>query len=175
MNVGILGCGYVANMYRLSLAEHDELNLIGVFDRERCRSENMARITGAKSYACLDELLTDPAVECILNLTNPLEHFVTSLQCLEAGKHVYTEKPLAKILEIAKEAACKGPQIGDFCRLISDTGSAIVNKRDSYLSGEFALHVTELTLACQNAGQLAAQGLMPYKMTTHLDQIEPLL
>ncbi len=376
MNVGILGCGYVANMYRLSLANHDELNLIGVFDRERCRSENMARITGTKSYACLDDMLANPAIECVLNLTNPLEHFVTSLQCLEAGKHVYSEKPLAMDLEegaklvaiareknlmlasapctfmsevaqttwkairdkavgkirliyaemedgmvpraplkhwineagtawpwvnefetgctvehagyvltwitaifgpaesvtafsdvvlpdkvpgqqiaeaadfsvalvkfecgvilrmtngiyarhdhglrffgddgiltvedprtdktrlftqayktirrkrflspwkrrlrpdkelgISRDAIYKGPQIRDFCRLISDMKSAVDDKRDPYLSGEFALHVTELTLACQNPGKLAAQGKMPYKMTTRFDQVEPL-
>jgi len=79
-----------------------------------------------------------------------------------------------KTLGIAKSAIYKGQQIRDFCRLISDMELAIREQRAPYLPGEFALHVTELTLACQNASQLGAEGSMPYKMTTRFNQIEPL-
>jgi predicted dehydrogenase len=91
----MLGCGYVANMYRLTLPMHPELRLVGVHDREPARAETMARMTGARAYPGLDALLADPESRIVLNLTNPRAHYATTKALLEAGKHVYTEKPLA--------------------------------------------------------------------------------
>lgn len=93
--VAMLGCGYVANMYRLTLPAHPELRLVGVYDRERSRREEMARLTGARAYDDLDALLADADAPIALNLTNPREHHATTRALLEAGKHVYTEKPIA--------------------------------------------------------------------------------
>lgn len=105
MRIAILGCGYVANMYRLTLGMHPELELIGVHDRERSRSETMARLTGAKAYPDLEALLADASVPLVLNLTNPSAHYETTKALLEAGKHVYSEKPLAMRLDHAEELA----------------------------------------------------------------------
>ncbi len=103
--LAILGCGYVANMYRLTLPAHAELRLVGVFDRERSRAETMARLTGARAYPDIDALLADPEVGIVLNLTNPAAHYATTAALLEAGKHVYTEKPLAMRLDQARALA----------------------------------------------------------------------
>ncbi len=105
MKLAFLGCGYVANMYRLTLSMHPELELIAVADAERSRAENMARLTGAACYPDLDAILTDPTIELVVNLTTPLSHFETTRRCLEADKHVYTEKPLAMNLAEASELA----------------------------------------------------------------------
>ena len=94
MKIAFLGCGYVANMYRLTLPLHPELDLVGVYDRERSRCEAFAALTGAQAYASMEELLAGEAV-LVLNLTNPRDHYETSRALLEAGKHVYTEKPVA--------------------------------------------------------------------------------
>ena len=98
----MLGCGYVANMYRLTLPAHPELTLAGVFDRERARAETMARLTGATAYPSFEALLADDAVPLVLNLTNPHAHYETTRVLLEAGKHVWTEKPLAMRLDEAQ-------------------------------------------------------------------------
>jgi predicted dehydrogenase len=97
--LAMLGCGYVANMYRLTLAGHPGLRLVGVHDRERTRAETMARLTGAAVYSSLEALLADEAAPIVLNLTNPREHYAVTRALLEAGKHVYTEKPLAMRVE----------------------------------------------------------------------------
>lgn len=102
MRLAFLGCGYVANMYRLTLPAHPELELVGVFDTERSRAEGMARLTGAHAYPDLDALLGDASVSLVLNLTTPRVHYETTRALLEAGKHVYTEKPLAMRLDEAK-------------------------------------------------------------------------
>lgn len=103
MRLAMLGCGYVANMYRLTLLMHPELELTGVFDLERSRAEEMSRRTGAKAYPSFDALLEDRTVPLVMNLTNPRVHFETTRALLEAGKHVYTEKPLAMRLDEARE------------------------------------------------------------------------
>ncbi|MEM1300098.1 MAG: Gfo/Idh/MocA family oxidoreductase [Pseudomonadota bacterium] len=95
MKIAMLGCGYVANMYRLTMGLHPGLELAGVYDRERSRAENMAKLTGAKAYADPGALLADDTVPLVLNLTNPAAHAETTRALLEAGKHVYTEKPIA--------------------------------------------------------------------------------
>ena len=68
----------------------------------------------------------------------------------------------------------RGSQSRDFCRLIADMAQAVREGRPPYMSAWFALHMTELTLACQNAERLAEEGKMPYRMTTDPGMLEPL-
>ena len=63
-----------------------------------------------KAYATAAELIADPDIDIVLNLTLPAVHAELTTMALEAGKHVYTEKPLAatyvegrRILALAKE------------------------------------------------------------------------
>ena len=95
MKLAMIGCGYVANMYRAALPLYPRLELVGVLDRDAERARTMAEMTGAKVYADLDEALADGSVEMVLNFTNPRAHLEVTTAALNAGKHVYTEKPLA--------------------------------------------------------------------------------
>lgn len=90
-------------MYRLTLPMHPELVLAGVYDRLHDRRDTMAELTGSQAYADFDALLADPAPQIVLNLTNPHDHYETTKALLNAGKHVYTEKPLAMRLDHAQE------------------------------------------------------------------------
>jgi predicted dehydrogenase len=103
MRVAMLGAGYVANMYRLTMPLHPELVLTGVYDVDATRTKEMARLTSSRAYPSLEALLADARVDLVMNLTNPRAHFETTLACLNAGKHVYTEKPIALELERAKK------------------------------------------------------------------------
>jgi predicted dehydrogenase len=130
MKLAFLGCGYVANMYRLTLAMHPELELVAVTDAERSRAESMARLTGARAYSDLDAILADPAIELVVNLTNPLAHYETTRRCLEAGKHVYTEKPLAMDFDQARELAALSARKGLMlcsapCTLMSEAAQTL--------------------------------------------------
>ena len=96
VGVAILGCGFAADFYVATLPNHPQLRLAGIHDRDAARARRFAGCWDIeRTYGSLDELLADPAVELVLNLTNPASHFETTRACLEAGKHVYTEKPLA--------------------------------------------------------------------------------
>lgn len=87
-----------------TIAQHPELSLAGVYDRDPKRSLNFNRTySGTKIYDTYEQLLTDPAVSIVLNLTNPHEHYTVSRAALAAGKHVYSEKPLATDFDHARE------------------------------------------------------------------------
>lgn len=92
--IAIVGCGYVADFYMATLPNHPELQLKGVYDRDAERLRLFSAYHGVPAYDDLDALLRDPAVELVLNLTNPSSHYEVSLAALEADKHVYSEKPL---------------------------------------------------------------------------------
>ena len=64
----------------------------------------------------VDTLLTDPDIEIVVNLTVPAAHAPVNLQIIEAGKHIYLEKPLANWLADAQPvmlaASAKGLRVG---------------------------------------------------------------
>ncbi len=103
MRVGIVGCGYVFDDYMRTWANHPALELAGVTDRDPAQVARVARHYGVPTYASTDELLADPAVDVVLNLTSVASHYAVTRAALEAGKHVYSEKPLVTELHLARE------------------------------------------------------------------------
>jgi len=103
MRIAFIGCGNVSTYYMNTLHLHPELELAGVMDIREDRAANFARYYRTRKFDSLRELLDDPGVEIVVNLTNPRSHFEVSKACLEAGKHVYSEKPLAMTVENAEE------------------------------------------------------------------------
>ena len=95
MNVAVVGCGYVAEFYGLTLANYPQLTLVGAYDQNPDHLRAFATKWPCTIYATLAEVLADARVNLVINLTNPRSHFAINRACLEAGKHVYSEKPLA--------------------------------------------------------------------------------
>lgn len=103
MKIAIIGCGFVADYYMLTLANHPELELVCAFDRDEAASRRFSAYFGVRMAESLEALLAEPGLELILNLTNPDSHYAISKAALEAGHHVYSEKPLAMTVEDAEE------------------------------------------------------------------------
>ncbi|MDR3494998.1 MAG: Gfo/Idh/MocA family oxidoreductase [Ancalomicrobiaceae bacterium] len=96
MTFAIVGCGYIADSYRACLPFHqDQLRLAGCYDRDAERLAASVRTWGDPAFASLDALLADPEVSIVVNLTDPENHAAVTRAAIAAGKHVYTEKPLA--------------------------------------------------------------------------------
>lgn len=130
MRVGIVGCGFVADYYLQTLAAYPELELAGVFDRDSRRAELLAHRHGTRVWSNLAGLLDDERVPLVLNLTNPRSHFDVTKACLEAGKHVYTEKPLATTFAqaacLAELATSKGLQLSSGpCSLLGEAAQTV--------------------------------------------------
>ena len=95
MKIGIVGCGFVADNYIAMLALHPGLSLAGVFDRDQARLDAFTHFHRLTAYPSLGAMLADREVAMVVNLTNPSSHYEVSMAALDAGKHVYSEKPLA--------------------------------------------------------------------------------
>lgn len=107
VRIGILGLGDISGIYLKNLTEmFREVEIAGVFDIvpekvEKVREKHKT----ARGYSSMEEFLADPKIEIVLNLTRPFEHYETTKAALLAGKHVYSEKPLAATFEEGKELA----------------------------------------------------------------------
>lgn len=101
MKIGILGCGHVSDQYFDGIRLWDSLEIVACadLDDERARAKAAQQRVRATSP---DELLADPAIDLVVNLTPPLTHAEASLAAIEAGKHVWSEKPLAADVESAR-------------------------------------------------------------------------
>ena len=94
VGIGVIGCGMISEIYMKNITER-----YANIDITACADLAMDRaVMRAEQFHCralsIDELLNDPEVEIVLNLTVPAVHASVSMQALKAGKHVYTEKPL---------------------------------------------------------------------------------
>lgn len=110
--IAIVGCGFVADLYLQTLASHTSLAVVGVFDRDADRGRVFAAHHGLRPFDALHALLREGKPRIVLNLTNPRSHDAITRACLDAGCHVYSEKPLAmsvaSAVELVELAEAKG-------------------------------------------------------------------
>ena len=130
MRIAIVGCGFVADYYLSTLSLHPELVVQGAMDRDPQRADHFCSHHSLFCYPSLEALLDDPKVDIVVNLTNPREHYPISKTALDAGKHVYSEKPLAMDMQQATELVAlaeeKGLQISSApCSLLGETAQTI--------------------------------------------------
>ena len=95
-SVSIIGCGFVADLYMRSFAAHPEIAVTQVYDHNPERLQAFAAHWKLHTADSMERFLGNlPQGSVVLNLTNPHAHFEVSRALLEAGHHVYSEKPLA--------------------------------------------------------------------------------
>jgi predicted dehydrogenase len=97
INLGLVGCGYIAGPYADDFRNYDYVHLKGVTDIDVEHARDLAAKHQCPVYPSLEALLAYPAIDLVVNLTVPRAHHAIIQQCLNAGKHVYSEKPLALI------------------------------------------------------------------------------
>lgn len=103
MNVAIIGCGYVFDHYMSTWKRHPSLILKGVSDINSQRAATVAEQYGLKIYASNEEIYADPEIDIVANFTSIESHYEVTKSALLSGKHVYSEKPLTKDLDEARE------------------------------------------------------------------------
>ena len=114
--VGIIGCGNISAAYMKNIPTFEHLELLACADIDLARAKARAEEFSIPHAYTVQELLNDPNIDIVINLTIPAAHAEVCIQVLEAGKHVYVEKPLAvtreeglQILEVARR---KGLLVG---------------------------------------------------------------
>lgn len=103
MKIAFVGCGYVFDIYMRTIWAHPELEVCGIFDIDTARAYTVARHYLFRVYPSYEALLSDPAVDIVVNLTSIRSHYDTVKRALLAGKHVYSEKPLTTDIEQTRE------------------------------------------------------------------------
>jgi len=105
MKIGVIGCGDISRIYLQNMTSRfPGLEVIGCCARTFSHAEARAREFGIRAMT-LDQLLRDPEIELVVNLTPPAVHFSVIEQALLAGKHVYTEKVIAPSCQEAARLA----------------------------------------------------------------------
>jgi predicted dehydrogenase len=116
VKIGVVGCGNISNIYLEQARTFDILEVKAVADMDMARAKAKASEQNISCVYTVDEMMADPEIEIIVNLTPPGAHAEIGLKALEAGKSVYNEKPLAIFREDAarmlKIAAEKGLRVG---------------------------------------------------------------
>ncbi len=126
IGIAIIGCGYVFDKYMATAGAYPQLDIRHVWDINPERLQAASQCYDLPAATGLDAVLADPAVELVLNLTSIDAHEVVTRACLEAGKHVYCEKPLTSDLAVSESlfdlAAAQGRMLmAAPCNMFSDS------------------------------------------------------
>lgn len=137
VNVAIVGCGVIAHEYAKDMAPVEFLTLRGAYDVDAERTKAFAEKHGGLAYDSLDDVLADPEVDVVVNLTLFKAHHGITKRALEAGKHVFSEKPLAgsvhEAVELVDVARSNGVRLS--CAPVTFLGEAQERTRQEIRGG----------------------------------------
>jgi len=113
VGIAFAGAGIVAEMHGRGVAANQNATLAGVYDPDAAKAAAIAAKFGGRVCDTLEDLLADPSVNAVHILTHIQNHVATAVACLNAGKHVLIEKPVASsrdeiaiLQEAAKRSGC---------------------------------------------------------------------
>jgi predicted dehydrogenase len=182
VGVGVIGAGNISTQYLTNLTKFADLRVLFVADLALDRAQAQAEAFGVPGHGSVAQLLARDDVEIVVNLTIPAVHAEVGRQIIAAGKHVWSEKPLAldhesgaRLLADAEAAglrvACApdtvlGAGIQSALRAIArgDIGEPLTATTLFQVPGPNAWHPDPEFLFARGAGPLFDMG--PYYVTT---------
>jgi predicted dehydrogenase len=137
VRVGVVGCGIIAKRYVEDSVAFPTWEPVACADLDLAVAGAFADAHGLRAET-FEELIADPDVELVLNLTPPTAHAPLIRAALQAGKHVYTEKPLATTVAEGEELLAEADRLGLRLGCAPDTflGSAYETGRQLIGAGE---------------------------------------
>jgi len=191
VGVGIIGAGNISEEYLSTLTAAPDLRVIAITDLDLDRARAAAVRYGIGCAASVPELLADPTVELVVNLTIPAAHAEVTLQAIGAGKHAWTEKPIALNRRAAADVLSAAARAGVLVGNAPDTilGEGIQTSQRLLDGGSIGTPQTVLTLMqgpgpdawhprpqflfARGAGPLFDIG--PYYVTTMVQLLGPIV
>jgi predicted dehydrogenase len=148
MRIGLIGCGNISDIYLLNGPLFRDVKFVACADINEAAAKRQAERYAIRAMSPRD-LIASADIDIVLNLTIPESHAEVSQSALEAGKHVYGEKPLATNLadgvRLMQTAAAKGLRFG--CAPDTVLGASIQEARrliDSSAIGKPVLGVASV-------------------------------
>ncbi|MBT1635028.1 Gfo/Idh/MocA family protein [Clavibacter michiganensis] len=182
VGVGVIGAGVISGTYLENMTAMPDLEVLFVADIDLDRARSRAEEHGVPHHGTVEELFAIDDIEIVVNLTLPATHAEVGRRIVAAGKHVWSEKPLAldhasgqDLLEAARAAgvqvACApdtvlGAGIQSAMRAIArgDIGEPLTATTLFHVPGPDAWHPNPEFLFAHGAGPLFDMG--PYYVTT---------
>jgi predicted dehydrogenase len=189
VRTAVIGCGNISSIYLENAAKWDILDLRSCANRTLSRAQSQAEKFRVPQAAPIADVLNDPEIELIINLTTPDVHAEIGLAALRAGKSVYNEKPLAVSREdgrlLLAEAEARGLRVGcapdtflggglQTCRQLIDAGeigTPVGATAFMFIQGPEAWHPDPGFLYRFGAGPLFDIG--PYYLTALISMLGP--
>ena len=186
--IAIVGCGVISRTYAHTISQFDFMELAACVDAEPGRAEALSAPYGAEARPLAD-VLGDPAIDAVVNLTPPLAHEAVSRAALEARKATFSEKPLGVELTEGQrlvDLACeRGVRLGGapdtFLGAGLQTARAAIDRGDigeplaanAFMlgSGPESWHPSPTIFYQRGAGPLFDMG--PYYLTTLVQLLGP--
>src|SRR6185369_17698634 len=103
VRVGVIGTGAISGAYLGMAKNFPIVEIAACADMNLDAAKAKAKEFNIPRVLSVDELLADPSIEIVLNLTVPKAHVPIALRAIDAGKHTYAEKPLAVDREEGKK------------------------------------------------------------------------
>jgi predicted dehydrogenase len=138
VKVGVVGCGKIFGAYAGGCGGFNTIKVTACADMNRPTAEAKAKEFNVPRVCSVEELVNDPEIKIVVNLTIPKAHAEINLAAIRAGKHAYTEKPFAlnpsesqQVLAAAKQAGVRVGSAPDTflgggiqtCRKLIDDGA----------------------------------------------------
>jgi predicted dehydrogenase len=116
LGVGIIGAGVISQTYLQNLTSFPDVRVVAIGDLLPERARAKAEEHGVAAWGSADDVLGNPEVDLVVNLTIPEAHVAVSSRAVAAGKHVWTEKPLGLDREstaaLLRDADAAGVRVG---------------------------------------------------------------
>lgn len=153
VGVGVIGAGVISSQYLDNLTAFADVEVRFIADLDLSRAQAQAQSYGIDGHGSVDELLARDDIEIVVNLTIPAVHVEVGLQILAAGKHVWSEKPIALDRESGRElldaAAARGLRVA--CAPDTFLGAGLQTAFRTLAAGTVGTPLTAMAFA-QSAG-----------------------
>ena len=148
VGVGVIGAGVISSQYLDNLTVFPDLRVLFVADIDLARAAAQAEKYGVPASGTVDELLANPDIEIVVNLTLPASHVEVALRALAAGKNVWTEKPFALDRESGRELLDTAERLGLRVATAPDTflGAGLQTALRTIADGTIGTPLTALAL-----------------------------
>jgi len=182
IGVGVVGAGNISDQYLSNLTTFPDFEVLFVADLDEERAASQAKKWGVPASGSFDDLLGNDQIQLVINLTIPAAHVPVSLAALNAGKHVWSEKPMALdrtgaqlLLDAARKNGVKlgiapdtflgaGIQTGLHAIRAGSIGEPLTALTIFQTAGPDSWHPDPAFLFAKGAGPLFDMG--PYYITT---------
>ena len=148
VGIAVIGCGNISNQYLKNLTRFPDVKVLFCADIDIERAKSQASAYDVPESGGVQQALDHPGVELAVNLTIPVAHAEVATAAIDAGKHVWYEKPLALDMDAARAlliaAKEKGVRVG--CAPDTVLGAGLQSARRLIASGTIGTPLTALTL-----------------------------